>query len=111
MVLVGKEDGTTRFCIDFRKLNSVTRKDVYPLPRVDETLDTLGGAQYFTTLTLASGYWQVPLKEEDMPKTAFTTPGTANSLWEFTVMPFGLCRAKASFQRLMEILLAGLNWE
>ena len=111
MVLVGKKDDSTRFCVDFCKLNSVTQRDVYPVPHLDETLGTLGGAQYLSTLDLASGYWQVPLKEEDMAKTAFTTPGTANSLWEFTVMPFGLCGAPASFQRLMEILLAGLNWE
>ena len=109
--LVGKKDGSTRFCEDHHKLNSDTRKDVYSLPHIDETLDTLGGMQYFALLDLALGYWQLPLKEEDMHKTAFTTPGTSNSLWEFTVMPFGLCREPASFQRLMEILLAGLTWQ
>ena len=108
VVLVGKKDGSTPFCVDFRKLNAVTRKDVYPSPRIDKTLDTLGGACYFTTLDLASGYWQVPLKEEDIPKTAFSSH---TGLWEFTVMPFGLCGAPATFQRLMEIMLAGLNWE
>ena len=61
VVLVPKKDGTTRFCIDYRKLNSITKKDVYPLPRIDDILDTLGGAKYFTSLDLASGYWQVSL--------------------------------------------------
>ena len=80
-------------------------KDAYPLPRIDETLDTLGRAQYFTTLDLASGCCQLPLKEGDVHKTAFTIPGTSNSSWEFTIMHLGLCGAPASFQRLMEILL------
>ena len=76
------------------------------MPRIDKTLDTLGGASYFTTLDLASGYWQVPLKEENKHKTAFSMH---TGLWEFTVMPFGLCGASASFQPLMEIMLAGLD--
>ena len=73
MVLVPKKDGSLRFCVDFRRLNSVTRKDVYPLPRVDDILDTLENARYFTTLDLASGYWRVPLDEDARPKTAFTS--------------------------------------
>ena len=107
IVLVQKKDGSTRFCVDYRKVNNVTRKDAYPLPRVDDILDTLAGSQWFSTLDLISGYWQVEVKEEDREKTAFCTP---DGLFEFEVMPFGLCNAPATFQRLMELVLAGLQW-
>ena len=90
VVLVTKKDGSVQFCIDFRKVNCVTRKDAYPLPRIIDCLDTLGGSEWFCTLDLASGYWQVPMKHEDRPKTAFTT-GTG--LYQFKVMPFGLSNA------------------
>ena len=107
IVLAKKHDGTTRFCVDYRKVNEVTRKDAYPLPRVNDTLDTLVGSKFFTTLDLASGYWQVEVAPEDQPKTAFTTP---EGLYQFKVMPFGLCNAPETFQRLMDRVLSGLKW-
>lgn len=107
VVLVPKKDGSFRFCIDYRKVNSVTRKDAYPLPRVDDTLDTLAGSKWFTTLDLLSGYWQVEVSPEDREKTAFCTH---EGFFEFRVMPFGLCNAPATFQRLMDTVLAGLQW-
>ncbi len=88
-------------------MNAVTRKDAYPLPRVDDTLDTLAGSRWFITLDLLSGYWQVEVELKDSEKTAFCTP---DGLFEFCVMPFGLCNAPATFQRLMDAVLAGLQW-
>ena len=73
VVLVREKYGTTRFCVDYRKLNDVTKKDAYPLPRIDESFDTLAGAQYFSTFDLASGYWQVEMENDDKRKTAFPT--------------------------------------
>ena len=102
VVMVKKKDGKMRFCIDYRKLNSVTRKDTYPLPRIDEMLDKLSDSTIFTTLDLQSGYWQIEVQEEDKSKTAFST---GNGLWEFNVMPFGLTGAPATFQRCMNYIL------
>ena len=107
IVLVPKKDGTYRFCVDFRRLNAVTKKDVYPLPRIDDILDTLGESRFFSSLDLASGYWQVELDHESRQKSAFTT---YCGLFEFVRMPFSLCNAPATFQRLMQRVLAGLEW-
>jgi hypothetical protein len=107
VVMVKKKDGSVRFCIDYRALNAVTAKDVYPLPRVDETLEALHGSRRYTRLDLHAGYWQLGVAPEDRAKTAFTT---RRGLFQFKRMPFGLCNAPSTFQRLMDCVLRGLTW-
>ncbi|GBC25874.2 retroviral-like aspartic protease 1 [Rhizophagus irregularis DAOM 181602=DAOM 197198] len=106
VVVVKKKNGKLRFCVNYKPLNDITKKDNYPLPRIDELLDSLQDAQWFTTLDLALGYWQIKVRAEDQEKTAFITKfGT----YEFKVMPFGLCNALATFQRTMDKVLHGIK--
>ena len=109
VVMVKKKDGSLRFCVDFRQLNAATIKDAHPIPRINDLLDALHGARWFSTLDLKSGYWQVPIQEQDKEKTAFRT--SSGQLFEFNQVPFGLCSAPATFSRLMDQVLAGLQWE
>ncbi|XP_003369578.1 reverse transcriptase family protein [Trichinella spiralis] len=102
IVLVKMKDGSCQFCVDYGQLYNLTRKDAHPVLKIDDTLDALVGAQWFSTLDLASSYLQVEVEEQDQEKTAFTTPFV---LYQFKVMPFGLCYAPVTFQRLMEIAL------
>lgn len=108
VVLVKKHNGDWRFCVDYRKLNKVTKKDVYPLPRIDDAIDNLSGASMFSAIDLKSGYWQIEVDEKDREKTAFITP---DGLYQFKVMPFGLCNAPATFERMMDNILKGFSWK
>ena len=102
VVLVPKKNGNIRFCVDYWKINKITIKDSYPLPRIDDTLQMLRGANTFTSLDLKAGYWQIPIQEDHYEKMAFITH---DGLYQFISMPFGLCNAPATFQRLMSSIL------
>ena len=108
IVLVPKKDGSLRFCVDYRRLNAKTVPDAYPLPRIDDCLDSLGDAEIFTTLDCNARYWQVPVAPEDSDKTTFTSfLGT----FRYTQMPFGLRNAPATFQRALDNILNGVRWQ
>ena len=106
-VLVRKRDGTVRYCVDFRSLNTKTVKDLFPLPSISHCLDQLSGNMYFSTLDMASGYWQIEIDEKDCHKTAFITK---YGLFEHKRMAFCLCNAPATFQRVIQFVLRGLTW-
>ena len=106
-VHVRKKNGSWRYCIDFRGLNAVTTRNAYPLRLIEECIDSLADMQWFSTLGMNSGYWQIPVAERDKEKTAFITK---YGLFHFLRMPFGLSNAPATFQRTMNLVLFGLIW-
>ena len=107
VVLVAKLDGSQRFCVDCHALNSVTKRDLYPLPRCDDILESLSGAQLFSHLDLLRGYWQIDVAQKDREKTAFATP---DGLYHFRKLSFGLTNAPACFMRAMHLILRELCW-
>lgn len=107
IVIVRKSDGSIRFCVDDRKVNEVTIKDSYPLPRINDSLDVLHKSSWFSVLDLQSGFWEVKMDPADQEETAFVTN---SGLYKFTKMPFSLCYSPATFERLLESVLAGLQW-
>lgn len=108
VVLVKKKNGKWRFCVDYRKVNQLTEGDAYPLPRIDDSLDALGGNNYYSTVDMTSSYWQVELDPDARERTAFVT---RSGLWEWKVLPFGLMTAPSTFERLVETVMRGLQWK
>ena len=108
LVLVRKKDGSHRCCVDYRQLNAVTRKDAYPLPRIDACLDAMASSKWFSTFDLRASYHQVGVNPSDSDKTAFICP---RGMFKFKKMPFGLCNAGATFQRLMDVVMSGLQFQ
>ncbi|CAF3989661.1 unnamed protein product, partial [Rotaria sordida] len=108
IVLVRKKDGTVRFCVDFRKLNNVTTKDAFPIPRIDDIFDHLSQAEYYTTIDFKSGYFQVGLDLKDRPKTAFST---RDQHYQFTVLPQGVTNGPPAFQRIVSQILGPTRWQ
>ena len=108
ILLADKANGKVRFCIDFRRLNKVTKQDSYPLPDMAKVLTLLNGSSYFSTIDLTDTFWSILVKDSDIEKTAFTS---ASGLWEFISMPFGLTNAPATQQRFIEAVLNGLIWQ
>jgi deoxyuridine 5'-triphosphate nucleotidohydrolase len=108
IVVAMRKNGKKRLCVDYRKLNSVTKKDAYPLPRIDEMMDALGKAKWFSSTDLTNGFWQIGMHPDSVQKTAFIS---REGLYEFNVMPFGVCNGPPTFQRAMDNMLGNYNWK
>jgi hypothetical protein len=108
VVLEPKPDGSMRFCVDYRKLNAMTTRDTYPIPRREECIDSLGDARIFSTLDCNCGYWQIPMEPDARDKNTFTCHKGTN---RFTRMPFGSRNAPATLQSTVDIVFSGLKWK
>ena len=105
-ILVTKPDGTYRMCTDYRKVNNLSKTDTFPSPRMDDCIDKTGNSKYITKFDLLKGFWQIPLKERAKEISAFVTP---DRLYHYKVMPFGMKNSPATFQRLINTIVAGIE--